>query len=50
MPGSSKKKPYKRGLGDVVARAIKAVTGKKPCPGCKKRKKALNKLTDKLRK
>ena len=40
-----KKKPSK-GLGDTVEKTIKKVTrGKlKPCPGCKKRRDALNKL------
>lgn len=32
-----------RGLGDVVAKATKAV-GIQPCEGCKKRQEALNKL------
>ena len=38
--------PKSRGLGDTVAKAIKAATfGKvKPCGGCKKRQARLNKL------
>lgn len=30
------------GLGDVVARGIKALFGIKPCAGCERRKAALN--------
>jgi len=34
----------------MAAKVIKAVTGRKPCGGCNKRKKALNKFTNRLRK
>ena len=33
-----------RGLGDTVAKVIHAVTGIKPCGGCRKRQAALNRL------
>ncbi len=36
-----------RGVGDVVARATKAV-GIKPCGGCQKRREALNRMTQRL--
>jgi len=36
-------KPVSRGLGDTIARLTKAI-GWKPCAGCNKRRRALNRL------